>query len=147
MRVAATEISSLDVLLVEDSAGDVRLAQEAFRASDKPIHLHVVGDGIEALSFLRHEGTHKNAPRPNLVLLDLNLPKMDGREFLAVVKSDASLNSIPMIILTASDAKEDVAYCYQHHANCFVRKPGQWTTFESVVKDMNQFWLFMVELP
>jgi chemotaxis family two-component system response regulator Rcp1 len=138
---------SIDVLLVEDSPGDVRLAQEAFRASDKPIHLHVVGDGIEALSFLRHEGTHKDAPRPKLVLLDLNLPIMDGREFLAHVKSDASLSSIPMIILTASDAKEDVAYCYQHHANCFVRKPDQWTTFESVVKDMNKFWLFLAELP
>src|ERR1700728_4093768 len=147
MRVPATEISSLDVLLVEDSPGDVRLAQEAFRTSDKPINLHVVGDGIEALSFLRHEGDHKNAPRPNLVLLDLNLPIMYVREFLAHVKSDASLSSIPMIILTASDSKDDVAYCYEHHANCFVTKPDQWTTFESVVKDMNKFWLFLVELP
>jgi chemotaxis family two-component system response regulator Rcp1 len=147
MRVPAAESSSIDVLLVEDSAGDVRLAQEAFRASDKPVHLHVVGDGVEAMAFLRHEGIHKNALRPNLILLDLNLPIMDGREFLARVKSDASLSSIPTIVLTASDAKEDVVYCYQHHANCFVRKPDQWATFESVVKHMNKFWLFLVELP
>jgi chemotaxis family two-component system response regulator Rcp1 len=137
----------MDVLLVEDSAGDVRLAQEAFRASDKPIRLHVVGDGVEAMAFLRHEGFHINAPRPNLILLDLNLPIMDGREVLARIKRDHSLSMIPTIVLTASDAKEDVLYCYQQHANCFIRKPNEWDTFGSVVRDMNKFWLIMVELP
>jgi len=137
----------MDVLLVEDSPGDVRLAQEAFSASGKPIRLHVVGDGVEAMAFLKQEDAHKNAPRPNLILLDLNLPIMDGREVLARIKKDASLNAIPTIVLTASDAKEDVLYCYRNHANCFVRKPEQWDTFESVVRHMNTFWLFMAELP
>jgi two-component system, chemotaxis family, response regulator Rcp1 len=137
----------MDVLLVEDSPGDVRLAQEAFGASDKPVRLHVVGDGVEAMAFLKHEGAHKNAPRPNLILLDLNLPIMDGREVLARIKKDASLCTIPTIVLTASDAKEDVLFCYNNHANCFVRKPDQWDAFASVVRHMNTFWLFMAELP
>jgi CheY-like chemotaxis protein len=137
----------MDVLLIEDSPGDVRLAEEAFRASEKPIHLHVVGDGVEAMTFLRREGAHENAPRPNLILLDLNLPIMDGREVLARIKKDESLRMIPTVILTASDAKEDLVYCYNNHANCYIRKPDEWDTFDSVVRRINEFWLFMVRLP
>ena len=137
----------MDVLLIEDSPGDVRLAEEAFRASEKPIHLHVVGDGVEAMTFLRREGAHENAARPNLILLDLNLPIMDGREVLARIKKDESLRMIPTVILTASDAKEDLVYCYNNHANCYIRKPDEWDTFDSVVRRINEFWLFMVRLP
>src|ERR1700677_930647 len=99
---------SIDVLLVEDSPGDVRLTQEAFREANRSVHLHVAADGVEAMAFLRHEGTHVQAPRPDLILLDLNLPKMDGREVLALIKKDEDLKIIPTIILTTSDDEADV---------------------------------------
>ena len=138
---------AIEVLLVEDSPGDVRLTQEAFRDANTSIHLHVASDGVEALAFLRHQGTHVDAPRPDIILLDLNLPKMDGREVLAHIKEDDSLKMIPTVILTTSDAEADIVKCYQLHANCYLKKPVQLEAFEILVKSINDFWLTKVELP
>jgi chemotaxis family two-component system response regulator Rcp1 len=138
---------SIEVLLVEDSPGDVRLTQEAFRDANPSIHLHVASDGVEAMAFLRREGTHGHAPRPDIILLDLNLPKMDGREVLAHIKEDDTLKLIPTVILTTSDAEADIVKCYQLHANCYLKKPVQLDAFESLVKSINDFWLTKVELP
>jgi CheY-like chemotaxis protein len=138
---------SIEVLLVEDSPGDVRLTQEAFRDANRSIHLHVVSDGVEAMAFLRRKGAHGRAPRPDIILLDLNLPKMDGREVLAHIKEDDSLKTIPTVILTTSDAEADIAKCYQLHANCYLKKPVQLDAFELLVKSINDFWLTKVELP
>jgi chemotaxis family two-component system response regulator Rcp1 len=137
----------IDVLLVEDSPGDVRLTREAFRNANASIQLHVVSDGVEAMEFLRHEGGHANAPRPDLVLLDLNLPKMDGREVLALIKADDGLKTIPTVILTTSEAEADIVKSYQLQANCYLTKPGQLDAFESLVKSINDFWLTKVKLP
>src|SRR6202521_5150089 len=137
----------IKVLLVEDSPGDVRLTQETFRDANKSIHLHVASDGVEAMAFLRQEWPYVRAPRPDLILLDLNLPKMDGREVLAHIKEDDSLKLIPTVILTTSDAEADIAKCYQLHANCYLKKPVQLDAFESLVKSINDFWLTKVELP
>ena len=137
----------IEVLLVEDSPGDVRLTQEAFRDANRSIHLHVVSDGVEAMTFLRREGAHVDAPRPDLILLDLNLPKMDGREVLAHIKEDASLKTIPTVILTTSEAEVDILKSYQLHANCYLSKPVQLDAFESLVKSINDFWLTKVKLP
>jgi two-component system, chemotaxis family, response regulator Rcp1 len=136
-----------NVLLVEDSPGDVRLTQEAFHDANPSVQLHVVTDGVEAMSFLRREGGRVNAPRPDIILLDLNLPKMDGREVLAHIKGDASLKTIPTVILTTSEAATDVAKSYQLQANCYLTKPVQLDVFESVVKSINDFWLTTVKLP
>src|ERR1700735_2511761 len=114
-----------EVLLVEDSPGDVRLTQEAFRDFDKTVRLHVARDGVDAMAFLRREGVHANAPRPDFILLDLHLPKMDGREVLASIKKDESLKIIPTIILTTSDADVDIAKSYELQANCYLVKPVQ----------------------
>ena len=111
------------------------------------IHLHVAPDGVEAMAFLRHEGTHFNAPRPDLILLDLNLPKMDGREVLARIKEDEVLKTIPTVILTTSDAEADIVKSYQLQANCYLTKPVQLDAFESLVKSINDFWLTKVKLP
>jgi chemotaxis family two-component system response regulator Rcp1 len=137
----------IQVLLVEDSPGDVRLTQEAFRDANKAIQLHVVVDGVEAMAFLRHEGVHVHAPRPDLILLDLNLPKMDGREVLAHIKEDESLKLIPTVILTTSDAEADIVKSYQLQANCYLNKPVQLDAFENLVKSVNDFWLTKVKLP
>lgn len=137
----------IEVLLVEDSPGDVRLTQEAFREANKTIHLHVAADGVEAMAFLRREGIHSQAPRPDLILLDLNLPKMDGREVLAHIKGDEGLKSIPTVILTTSDAEADIVKSYQLRANCYLTKPVQLDAFESLVKSINDFWLTKVKLP
>ena len=137
----------VQVLLVEDSPGDVRLTQEAFRDANKTIQLHVVVDGVEAMAFLRHEGVHVHAPRPDLILLDLNLPKMDGREVLAHIKEDESLKLIPTVILTTSDAEADIVKSYQLQANCYLNKPVQLDAFENLVKSINDFWLTKVKLP
>jgi chemotaxis family two-component system response regulator Rcp1 len=138
---------SMEVLLVEDSPGDVRLTQEAFRDANISIHLHVASDGVEAMAFLRHEGPHVDSPRPDIILLDLNLPKMDGREVLAHIKEDSSLKTIPTVILTTSDAEVDIVKSYQLHANCYLSKPVQLNAFESLVKSINNFWLTTVKLP
>jgi two-component system, chemotaxis family, response regulator Rcp1 len=137
----------MEVLLVEDSPGDVRLTQEAFREANTSIRLHVSTDGVEAMAFLRREGVHANAPRPDIILLDLNLPKMDGREVLAHIKDDASLKTIPTVILTTSEAEVDIVKSYQLHANCYLSKPVQLESFETLVKSINAFWLRDVKLP
>jgi len=137
----------IEVLLVEDSPGDVRLTQEAFRDANMSIHLHVATDGVEAMAFLRKEGKFADAPRPDLILLDLNLPKMDGREVLANVKADDNLRSIPTVILTTSDAEADIVKSYQLQANCYLSKPVQLDAFETLVKSINDFWLTKVKLP
>jgi CheY-like chemotaxis protein len=132
---------SIEVLLVEDSPGDVRLTREAFREANSLIRLHVAYDGFEAMAFLRQEGGHVDAPRPDFILLDLNLPKMDGREVLAHIKNDESLKTIPTIILTISHAEKDIVKSYQAHANCYLSKPVELEEFESMVKSINDFWL------
>jgi CheY-like chemotaxis protein len=136
---------TIEVLLVEDSPGDVRLTQEAFR--DANIHLHVASDGVVAMAFLRREGAHVNAPRPDIILLDLNLPRMDGREVLAQIKTDDSLKIIPTVILTTSDAEADIVKSYELQANCYLTKPVQYDAFENLVKSINDFWLTKVKLP
>ena len=137
----------LHVLLVEDSPGDVRLTQEAFRAANRAVHLHVAVDGVDAMAFLRHTGTHTEAPRPDLILLDLNLPKMDGREVLSLIKEDESLKLIPTVILTTSDAEADINRAYELQANCYLSKPVQLDEFENLVTSINDFWLTKVKLP
>ena len=127
------------ILLVEDSAGDVRLTREAFREAKFSVHLHVVTDGTEAMSFLRHEGVHALVPRPDLILLDLNLPKMDRGEVLIQIKKDDGLKAIPTVILTTSDAEADIATSNRLQANCYLNKPVQSDSFESLVKGMGVF--------
>jgi len=138
---------AIQVLLVEDSPGDVRLTQEAFRDANRSIQLHVAADGVEAMAFLRHQGVHIHAPRPDLILLDLNLPKMDGREVLAHIKENDDLKTIPTVILTTSDAEADIVKSYELQANCYLTKPVQLDAFESLVKSINDFWLTKVKLP
>ena len=137
----------IEVLLVEDNPGDVRLTREAFREANSSVALHVASDGVEAMAFLRRQGVHAHAPRPALILLDLNLPKMDGRQVLALIKQDASLKTIPTVILTTSEAEGDILKSYQLQANCYLSKPVQLEAFESVVKSINDFWLTKVKLP
>jgi two-component system, chemotaxis family, response regulator Rcp1 len=137
----------LEVLLVEDSPGDVRLTQEAFHSANNNVRLHVVTDGVDAMAFLKHEGAYAHAPRPDLTLLDLNMPKMDGRQVLARIKSDDNLKTIPTVILTTSTADEDIVTSYRLHANCYFSKPVQLEDFESLVKTINDFWLTVARLP
>lgn len=137
----------IQVLLVEDSPGDVRLTQEAFRDANLSIRFQVATDGAEAMAFLRREGAHRRAPRPDLILLDLNLPRMDGREVLVQIKNDENLKTIPTVILTTSEAEADIAKSYQLQANCYLTKPVQLDEFESLVRSINDFWLNKVRLP
>jgi chemotaxis family two-component system response regulator Rcp1 len=137
----------IDVLLVEDNPGDVRLTREAFREANASIRLHVASDGVEAMAFVRQEGSYAEAPRPDLILLDLNLPKMDGREVLAQIKRDDHLKTIPTIILTTSGAQADILRSYQLHANAYVSKPLQLDAFQSLVSSINEFWLTKARLP
>ena len=137
----------IDVLLVEDSPGDIRLTQEAFRDANSDIRLHVAMDGVEALAFLAQEGAHSNAPRPDLILLDLNLPKMDGREVLKHIRGDDNLKSIPTVILTTSEAAIDINQSYKLQANSYLSKPVQLDKFESVVRSINDFWFEKAQLP
>jgi len=148
MKLIGRDGMTIEVLLVEDSPGDVRLTQEAFRDANRSIRLNVAYDGVEAMAFLRREApSYVNAPRPDLILLDLNLPKMDGREVLAHIKDDESLKIIPVVILTTSEAEADVLKSYQLQANCYLNKPVQLEAFEEVVKSINDFWLTKVKLP
>ena len=137
----------IEVLLVEDSPGDVRLTREAFADVNSSFRLHVAADGLEAMAFLRRQGVYSQAPRPSLILLDLNLPKMDGREVLAHIKEDPSLKTIPIVILTTSDSEVDIARSYELQANCYLSKPVQLDAFEALVKSINDFWLTKVKLP
>jgi two-component system, chemotaxis family, response regulator Rcp1 len=141
------DMKKMTVLLVEDSPGDVRLTQEAFHDADPTIDLRVAADGVEAMGFLKREGAHSGAPRPDFILLDLNLPKMDGREVLAHIKEDDDLKTIPTVILTTSDAEADILTSYKLQANCYLSKPVQLEEFESLVKSINDFWLTKVKLP
>ena len=136
----------MEVLLVEDSPGDVRLTQEVFRNANNAVHLHVATDGVEAMTFLKREGPHAHAPRPDIILLDLNLPRIDGREVLAQIKQDGNLRMIPTIILTTSDAEADILKSYQLQANCYLSKPVELDAFERVVKSIDEFWLTQVKL-
>jgi CheY-like chemotaxis protein len=135
------------VLLVEDSPGDVRLTQEAFRDAGDSINLHVVTDGVEAMAFLRREGRYVEAPRPDIILLDLNLPKMGGREVLALIKDDIDLKAIPTVVLTTSDAEADILTSYQLQANCYLQKPVELDGFASAINSITDFWLTKVRLP
>jgi CheY-like chemotaxis protein len=147
MKPTDGDVPPKDVLLVEDNPGDVRLTQEAFRETNASIHLHVAYDGVDAIAFLTHQPPHVDAPRPGIILLDLNLPKMDGREVLAQIKQDMSLSSIPTVILSTSDSEVDIAKSYQLRANCYLTKPGKLEEFESLVKAIYDFWLTAVKLP
>ena len=140
-------VAPVEILLVEDNAGDVRLTREALREGKVYSNLHWAKDGVEALEFLRREGNHADAPRPDIILLDLNLPKKDGREVLAVIKSDDQLMQIPVVVLTTSKAEEDVLRSYALHANCFITKPVDLDKFILVVKSIDRFWLTVVTLP
>lgn len=135
------------ILLIEDSPGDVRLTQEAFHSADSTLRFRVAADGVEAVSFLQREGVHREALRPDLILLDLNLPKMDGRQVLAVIKQDESLKTIPTVVLTTSEAEADIEAVYQLRANCYLTKPVEFDAFESLLKSVSDFWLMMVRLP
>jgi two-component system, chemotaxis family, response regulator Rcp1 len=140
-------MNPIDVLLVEDSPGDVRLTRESFREANESIRLHVATDGVEAMAFLRHEDVYADSPRPDIILLDLNLPRLDGREVLSLLKDDDELRTIPIVILTTSEAEADILRSYQLQANCYLTKPVQLEAFESLVKSINDFWLTKVKLP
>src|SRR5580704_8622807 len=147
MNDISKEQKSTEVLLVEDNLGDVRLAREAFRDVNSSIRLHLASDGIEAMAFLRRQGMHLHAPRPDLIVLDLNLPKMNGREVLAQIKSDENLKMIPTVVLSSSETDADVLMSYQLQANCYLRKPAQWDAFVGMVRSINSFWLSDTKLP
>ena len=138
---------AIDILLVEDNPGDVRLTREVLQEGKLLNHLQVAGDGIEALEFLRHEGRFAKSPHPDLILLDLNLPRMDGRELLAIIKADHALRRIPVVILTTSKAEEDIIASYDLHANCYITKPVDLDQFFNVVKSVEEFWFTIVKLP
>lgn len=137
----------IHILLAEDSPTDALLAREAFDYSRIANTLHIVSDGVEALAFLRREGIHKDAPRPGLILLDLNMPRMDGREVLAAIKNDESLKSIPVVVLTTSKSEADVQRAYGLHANCYVTKPVDFEKFTEVIRSIEGFWFTVVTLP
>jgi CheY-like chemotaxis protein len=136
----------IEILLVEDNSGDVRLTQEAFRPAKGLIFLHVASDGAQAMTFLKQQGVYDGAPRPDLILLDLNLPILDGRKLLSDIKQDEGLQSIPVFVVTASQKEEDAATCYQNGANGYHRKPVQWREFEALVKRIQDFWVTTDEL-
>jgi chemotaxis family two-component system response regulator Rcp1 len=137
----------IDILLVEDNPGDVRLTIEALKEDKLQNNLHVVKDGVEAIAFLRQEGEYAGVPSPDLILLDLNLPRKDGREVLKEIKADGRLKRIPVVILTTSQAEEDVLKTYELHANCYITKPVNLDQFIRVVRSIEEFWLTIVKLP
>jgi chemotaxis family two-component system response regulator Rcp1 len=141
------ECRPIEILMVEDNPGDVRLTIEALKEGKVRNNLSTVEDGVEALAFLRREGQYANTPRPDLILLDLNLPKMNGREVLAAIKEDPDLRRIPVVILTVSKAEEDILKTYNLHANCYITKPVNLDRFLEVVKAIEGFWLTVVMLP
>jgi chemotaxis family two-component system response regulator Rcp1 len=137
----------VEILLVEDNPGDVRLAREALKAGKVMNRLSVVGDGVEAMDFLHQVGPYINAPRPDVVLLDLNLPRKDGREVLDEMKSDPDLRRIPVVVLTTSKAEQDILRSYDLHANCYITKPVELDRFVEVVQAIENFWMTIVKLP
>jgi two-component system, chemotaxis family, response regulator Rcp1 len=142
-----TDAAAIEVLLVEDSPGDVRLTREAFKEAKVHISLHVASDGEEAMAFLKRDGEYADVPRPDLILLDLNLPKKDGREVLAEIKEHPTLRTIPVVILTTSSSEADILRSYQLYANCYITKPVGLEGFLTVVKSIDNFWLSVVRLP
>jgi chemotaxis family two-component system response regulator Rcp1 len=140
-------VEAVEILLVEDSPGDVRLTQEALKDSKLYNNLNVVPDGVEAMAFLRRQEQYTNAPRPDLILLDLNLPRMDGRQVLQEIKNDESLKRIPVVVLTTSSNETDIFITYNLHANCYISKPVDFTQFINVVKSIEHFWFSIVRLP
>ncbi len=142
-----TPVRPVDILLVEDSPSDVRLTREALKEAKVLNTLHVVEDGMSAMAFLRRQGKYAESPLPDLILLDLNLPKKDGREVLAEVKQDETLKKIPVVVLTTSRAEEDVVRTYNLHANAYVTKPVDLTQFLTVIRSLEEFWLAVVTLP
>jgi CheY-like chemotaxis protein len=140
-------VTPIEILMVEDSPGDVRLTREALRDAKMLNHISVAEDGVEAMAFLRREGSYADAPRPDLIFLDLNLPRKDGREVLAEIKSDPALADIPIVVLTTSEAEQDVLRSYQLHANCYVTKPVDLDQFMTVIKSVESFWLTIARLP
>jgi len=137
----------IEVLLIEDNPGDVRLTREALKDGTLAVNLHIAKDGVEAMAFLHQEGEHPNAPRPDLIILDLNLPKKDGREVLAEIKTDDELKRIPVVILTSSEAEVDIIKCYKLYANCYIAKPVDLNQFSIVVQTIENFWFTIVKLP
>ncbi|MBI5494604.1 MAG: response regulator [Deltaproteobacteria bacterium] len=144
---ATPKTKPIEILLVEDNPGDVELAKDAFESSKVCNRLYAVSDGVEAMEFLKRQGRFHTAPRPGLVLLDLNLPRMDGRELLAAIKSDDDLKRIPVVILTTSREAEDVLRTYNLHANCYITKPIELSQFLRVVQSIEDFWLTVATLP
>jgi two-component system, chemotaxis family, response regulator Rcp1 len=144
---AASSSDLMEILLVEDNPGDVRLTREAFKEGSLSNRLSVARDGVEALEFLRQEGEFADAPRPDMILLDLNLPRKDGREVLATIKEDGSLRQIPVVVLTTSRDERDIQATYDLHANCYISKPVDLEHFLEVVKGIEAFWLRTVRLP
>lgn len=138
---------SIEILLVEDSPGDVRLTQEVLKDGKVHNNLNVVEDGVKAIAFLKKEASYSDAPSPDLILLDLNLPKKDGREVLEIIKADEALRRIPVVILTTSRAEEDIVRAYDLHANCYITKPIDLDQFIKVIKSIEEFWLTIVKLP
>jgi two-component system response regulator len=137
----------IDILVVEDNPGDARLIEEVLHTNKNKYHLHLVEDGVEAMNFLNKEGKFVNSPRPDLIFLDLNLPKKDGREVLVEIKSDLSLRLIPVVIMTTSQAEEDILKAYSLHANCFVTKPLELDQFNNAIKSIVDFWCVLAKLP
>jgi len=144
---AAENVKPLEVLLVEDTPGDVRLTQEAFKKTNIKVRLNNVKDGAEALDYLYQKGNFPNSPKPDLILLDLNLPKVNGHEVLSEVKSDPQLKRIPVVILTSSNSQEDIVKAYNAHANCYLLKPSELKDFFSVIQAIMDFWLSLTKLP
>jgi two-component system, chemotaxis family, response regulator Rcp1 len=138
---------SIDILIIEDNPGDARLIREALSESRVYSTLYIVSDGVEALGFLRNEGRYSDAPKPHLIILDLNLPRKDGREVLAEIKSDEELLHIPVVIMTISQAEEDIMNTYKLHANCYISKPIDLNEFIRVIKSIEEFWFSVVKLP
>jgi chemotaxis family two-component system response regulator Rcp1 len=145
--IEAPALHPIEILLVEDNPGDVRLTREALKEAKVSNTLHVVEDGVAALDFLYRRGAYDKAPRPALILLDLNLPRKNGREVLAEIKQDAQLKTIPVVILTTSQAEEDVLRAYSLHANCYINKPVDFIQFTKIVRTIEEFWLTIVTLP
>ena len=136
-----------DLLLVEDSAAEARLAFEALQETDFPVRLHIASDGVQAMDFLKRQAPYQDAPRPWLVLLDLNLTRKDGREVLRDIKADDDLRRIPVVVLTTSKEKSDISRAYELHANCYIQKPLELDLFIEIVKSIHRYWLQLAELP
>ncbi len=145
--VLKDKLRPVEILLIEDNPGDVRLTKEALKEGKLTNNLHVVGDGVEALAYLRKKGKFKDGPTPDLILLDLNLPKKDGRELLAEIKEDQHFKHIPVVVLTTSKAEADIIKSYESHANCYITKPVDMNQFIKIVQSIEYFWFSIVKLP